>query len=42
MELSYFYHVENRRVKAQWITMHQENGVVLDHGNNKRFVIPYY
>ena len=42
MELSYFYHVENRLVKAKLLEMRQKNVVVLDHEKNKRFVIPYY
>ncbi len=42
MELSYFYHVENRLVKAKLLDMNQKKVVVLDHEQNKRFVIPYY
>lgn len=42
MELSYFYHAENRLVKAQLLEMKKKNVVVLDHEKNKRFAIPYY
>lgn len=42
MELSYFYHVDNRLVKAKLLEMKQKNVVVLDHEKNKRFVLPYY
>ena len=42
MELSYFYHIENRLVKAKLLEMRQKNVIVLDHEKNKRFSIPYY
>ncbi len=42
MELSYFYHIENRLVNAKLLEMRPKNVVVLDHEKNKRFVIPYY
>ena len=42
MELSYFYHVDNKLVKAKLLEMHQKNAVVLDHEKNNRFSVPYY
>ncbi len=42
MELSYFYYIENRLVKAKLLEMRKKNVIVLDHEKNKRFVIPYY
>ncbi len=42
MELTYFYHVENRLVKAKLLEMKQKNVVIVDYEKNKRFVMPYY
>lgn len=42
MELTYFYYTENRLVKGKLLEMRQKNAVMLNHENNKRFIIPYY
>jgi hypothetical protein len=42
MELSYFYHAENRSIKAKLLELKQKNVVILDSEKQKRFVIPYY
>lgn len=41
-ELSYFHYAKNKLVKAKLLEMRQKNVVVLDHEQNKRFIIPYY
>lgn len=42
MELSYFYHVDNRLIKAKLLEMKQKNVIMLDHEKNTRLSIPYY
>ena len=42
MDLSYFYHVENRLVTVKLLEMRKKNVVVLDKNENNRIIIPYY
>lgn len=42
MELSYFNSVENRLVNTRVLELRQKNVLVLDLGQQKQFVIPYY
>ena len=42
MELSYFYPVENRSLKAKVLELKQKHAVIFDFEQQKMFTIPYY